>query len=113
MVAHSSVLQLHACRERLAEFVDSEAELSGSDVGTDMDEDDEILAEEEAGLFGYEENEDLSDVPLSEHELWDQVNKAHMKETLADDKADLKDFKERFLKGMVYVILKRRTIAPM
>ena len=68
-------------------------------MGSDIDEDDEILAEEEAGLFGYEEDGDQSDVPLSEHELWDQVNKAHMKETLADDKADLRDIKERFLKG--------------
>ena len=79
--------------------------MSGDDVGSDIDEDDEILAEEEAGLFGYEEDGDQSDVPLSEHELWDQVNKAHMKETLADDKADLRDIKERFLKGEGRIII--------
>ncbi len=66
------------CSDRLAEFVESEAELSGSDIGED-DEDDEILAEEEAGLYGYrEDKEGQSDVPLSDSELWDQVNKAHM-----------------------------------
>ncbi len=66
------------CSDRLAEFVESEAELSGSDIGED-DEDDEILAEEEAGLYGYREDEEgQSDVPLSDSELWDQVNKAHM-----------------------------------
>ncbi len=58
--------------------MESEAELSGSDMGPD--EDDEILAEEEeGGLYGYGEDEGgQSDVPLSESELWDQVNKAHM-----------------------------------
>ncbi len=57
--------------------MESEAELSGSDMGPD--EDDEILAEEEEGLYGYGEDEGgQSDVPLSESELWDQVNKAHM-----------------------------------
>ena len=65
------------CSDRLAEFVESEAELSGSDMGPD--EDDEILAEEEEGLYGYKEDEGgQSDVPLSDSELWDQVNKAHM-----------------------------------
>ncbi len=69
---------LSLCRDRLAEFVESEAELSGSDVGED--EDDEILAEEEEGLYGYGKEEEgaQSDVPLSDTELWDQVNKAHM-----------------------------------
>ena len=59
-------------RERLAEFVESEAELSGEDVGSDMEE------EEGGGVSEYEDEGDQSDVPLSESELWNQVNKAHM-----------------------------------
>lgn len=64
-----------ACRERLAEFVESEAELSGDDVGSDRDEEDLLYGdeyEEEDGLVG----EELGGV--TEKELWDQANKAHM-----------------------------------
>jgi len=60
-------------RERLAEFVESEAELSGEDVGSDPGEEEPFSGQDE-----YEEEEGVSDVPLSESELWDQVNKAHM-----------------------------------
>ena len=43
-------------------------------MGSDRDEEDELYANEE-----YEEDEGAgSDVPLSDSELWDQVNKAHM-----------------------------------
>lgn len=57
--------------ERLDEFVESEAELSGSDIGDDDEEDE--------GQDEYEEDEAAgSDVPDSENVLWDQVNKAHM-----------------------------------
>lgn len=59
----------------MAEFVESEAELSGEDVGSDEeDEDDEedlLLANE------YEEDEGV-ELELSKSELWDQVNKAHL-----------------------------------
>ena len=58
------------CRERLAEFVESEAELSGEDVGPDE--------EPFSGPDEYEEEEGGSDVVLSDSELWDQANKAHM-----------------------------------
>lgn len=63
-----------SCRERLAEFVESEAELSGSDVGSDKDEEDYLYAGQD-----YEEDEGAgSDLPLSDSELREQVNKAHM-----------------------------------
>ena len=62
------------CRERLAEFVESEAELSGSDVGSDKDEEDFLYANQD-----YEEDEGAgSDLPLSDSELKDQINKVHM-----------------------------------
>ena len=65
---------LFTFRDRLAEFVESEAELSGSDVGSDKDEEDFLYAEED-----YEEDEGAgSDLPLSDSELKDQINKVHM-----------------------------------
>lgn len=61
------------CSERLAEFVESEAELSGEDVGSDLDEEDLLYKdeyEEEEGVMAGEE--------VVEGDLWDQVNKAHL-----------------------------------
>ena len=57
-------------RERLAGFVESEAELSGEDVEGDEEEEEEGERESE-----YEEDGEQSDVPQSESELWGQINK--------------------------------------
>lgn len=61
-----------SCRERVEEFVESEAELSGSDVSSD----EEDRPGSEVDL--YEEEGGGSDVPHSDSELHQQVNKIHM-----------------------------------
>lgn len=61
------------CRERLEEFVESEAELSGSDASSDEEDN-----KAGSGLDQYEDDGGGSDVPHSDTELHQQVNKIHM-----------------------------------
>ncbi|XP_075460687.1 claspin isoform X2 [Ascaphus truei] len=73
---------------KLQDFMEDEAELSGSDLGSgDEDEGDEDEYEEDA----------IDEELPSNEELQDQVNKIHMKVTMDEDQRQLRLYQERYL----------------
>ncbi|XP_017683761.1 PREDICTED: claspin isoform X3 [Lepidothrix coronata] len=74
---------------KLRDFMEDEAELSGSDVGSEDEYDGEDLNEYEEELIDEE-------LP-SEVELGNQIHKLHMKAMLDDDKRQLRLYQERYL----------------
>lgn len=77
-----------------ADFFEGEAELSGSDVGSDDEDGDGMTEEEKRQLIKdlISENPDISDEQLEE-----QVKKAHFKFMHADDQRKLRMYKEMLL----------------
>ncbi|XP_064254418.1 claspin isoform X2 [Passer domesticus] len=74
---------------KLQDFMEEEAELSGSDVGSEDEYDGEDLNEYEEEII----DEELPD----EAELGNQIQKFHMKAMLDDDKRQLRLCQERYL----------------
>ncbi|XP_019403288.1 PREDICTED: claspin isoform X2 [Crocodylus porosus] len=74
---------------KLQDFMEDEAELSGSDVGSESEYDGEELDEYEEEIIDEELPTDM--------ELENQIKKIHMKAMLDDDKRQLRLYQERYL----------------